>query len=69
MANIETEMTSIDQDWGGIVDLGQGIRIGFGDRLILLERTRADGSVGVYNLAHIPDDKVEAFFEWLASQR
>jgi len=60
-------MAKIDADWGGIVDLGQGVRLGFGNNLLLIERTRPDGSAGVYNVPHIPDDKVPAFLAWMAS--
>ncbi len=66
MARIE-EVLPIDGDWGGIEQLTPTSRIGYGQNFIFVEKTLSDGSVGVYNLPHVPSERMADFLVWLAS--
>lgn len=56
-----------DGDWGGIEQLSADTRIGYGNNFVFIEKTQTDGSVGVYNLPHVPQEKMADFLAWLAN--
>lgn len=66
MANLEQAMAS-DGDWGGIDQINDTLRIGHGQNFVFVEKTLPDGSVGVYNLPHVPSDRMADFLVWLAN--
>jgi len=66
MAKLEDNM-ALDGDWGGIEELPSGTRIGYTQNFVMIERTDANGEVGVYNLPHVPSDRMADFLAWLAN--
>lgn len=64
--NIEGAMQN-DGDWGGVEQLTPTSRIGYGQNFVFVEKTLPDGNVGVYNLPHVPAERMADFLSWLAN--
>lgn len=65
MASLEDNL-KLDGDWAGIEQLTPTSRIGYSQNFIMIEKKLPDGSVGVYNLPHVPSERMADFLVWLA---
>jgi hypothetical protein len=66
MAKIE-DVWGTDGDWGGIEQATPTLRIGYGNNWVYMEKTLPNGDVGVYNIPHVPQEKMADFLAWLAN--
>ena len=72
MAKLEDNM-QLDGDWGGIEQLTPKTRVGYTQNFVMVERTldeldeNGNPKVGVYNLPHVPSERMADFLVWLAN--
>lgn len=72
MARIE-EVMPLDGDWGGIEQITPQTRLGYAQNFLFVETLKAGGDAnnpadyGVYNLPHVPADRMADFLAWLAN--
>lgn len=65
MSTLE-ENIALDGGWADIEQLTPKTRIGYTNNFVMIETKDADGNVGVYNLPHVPSERMADFLAWLA---
>lgn len=68
MATIEEFFANVDGDWGGIEQVANGVRMGFSNNFVVVERTLPSGEgTGIYPLPFIASEEIESFLAWRVS--
>lgn len=67
MAKIEDVMEASGGDWGGIEQITPTLRLGYMNDFLIVEKTLADGTSGIYSVPFIEKEHFEAFLAWKAT--
>ena len=61
------KIEDMNDAWAATEQLTPTTRIGYGNDWVYIEKTLPDGSVGLYNLAHIATEHMQSFLAWKAT--